>query len=161
MIYLDNNATTKAAPEVVAEMLPFLSESYQNASSVAGEVFGVKRAMSRARVALASLLGAGDPSCLAFTSGATESNNWVINAIAEATAKPGHLVTSSIEHSSVLEPMRRLERRGWRLTVLPVNADGVVRLDHLRAALCPDTALVSIMAANNETAICATDIGEY
>ena len=153
MIYLDNNATTKAAPEVVAEILPFLSETYQNASSVSGEVFGVKHAMSRARGVLARLLGAGDPSCLAFTSGATESNNWVINAIAEAADKPGHLVTSAIEHSSVLEPMRRLERKGWRLTVLPVNADGIVRLDHLRTALCPETALVSIMAANNETGV--------
>jgi cysteine desulfurase len=153
MIYLDNNATTKVAPEVVAAMLPFLSEAYQNASSVAGEVFGVKHAISRARGALARLLGVNDPWCLAFTSGATESNNWVINAIAEAVDKPEHLVTTAIEHASVLEPMRRLERRGWRLTVVPVNADGIVCLDQLQAALCPETALVSIMAANNETGV--------
>jgi cysteine desulfurase len=97
--------------------------------------------------------GVDDPSRLALTSGATESNNWVINAASEAAAKPGRLVTTAIEHASVLEPMRRLERKGWRLTVVPVSADGVVRLDQLQAALCPETALVSIMAANNETGV--------
>ncbi len=153
MIYLDNNSTTKVAPEVLAEMLPHFSELYQNASSIAGEVLGVKRAMAQSRRAVARLVGASNPDCLVFTSGATESNNWVASIIAEMSPNPGHLVTSAIEHPSVIEPLRRLERQGWRLTVVPVDQNGVVQPEILGAALCAETALVSVMAANNETGV--------
>ena len=153
MIYLDNNATTKVAPEVLAEMLPYFSESYQNASSVSGEVLGIKGAVARSRRALGYLAGVSDSRCVVFTSGATESNNWIASIIADKFPEPRHLVTSSIEHPSVIEPMRRLERQGWRLTVVPVDGNGIVRLHALKEALCPATALVSIMAANNESGV--------
>ena len=153
MVYLDNNATTRVAPEVLAEMLPHFSELYHNASSISGEVLGVKGALARSRRAVAHLVGASNPCCLVFTSGATESNNWVASMMDELSSKPGHLVTSAIEHPSVAEPLRRLEQRGWRRTVVPVDQDGLIRQDAVGVALCAETKLVSIMAANNETGV--------
>jgi cysteine desulfurase len=160
MIYLDNNATTKLAPEALDAMLPYFSEVYQNPSSVVGEVLGVKSAIARARRSLASLLGLSEPNSLVFTSGATESNNWVVSIISEIFGAPRRLITSAVEHPSVIEPLRRLERLGWPLTVVPVDRNGVVRKDILEQSLTSETAFVSIMAANNESGV-VQPVGDF
>ena len=151
--YFDNNATTPVAPEVIEAITPYFAELYQNPASVSGMAVGLREIVGKARRSLATLLDCSEAADFVFTSGATESNNWAILGVAEAVRKPAHLVTSAIEHPSVLEPLRRLESRGWTLTVIPVGGDGIVHADALAAALREETVFVSIMAANNETGV--------
>ncbi len=149
-IYLDYNATTPIAPEVAAAMLPYLYENFGNPSS--SHVFGVqaKIAVEKARAQVAQLIAA-QPSEIIFTSGGTEANNHAIVGYCKANhARGKHIVTSSIEHPAVLEVCRALTEEGFSLTVLPVDAYGLVAPQDLEAALRSDTILVTIMLANNE-----------
>jgi cysteine desulfurase len=149
-VYLDNSATTPADRRVIEEMLPYLTEKYGNASSV--HFFGqeARAAVDRARREVAALITAR-PNELVFLSGGTEANNLAIRGVAEAFEERGrHIITSEIEHSSVRGICDALEKRGWEITRLPVYEDGIVRVEDLRAALRPDTVLVTLMLANNE-----------
>jgi cysteine desulfurase len=149
-IYLDHSATTPADPRVVAAMLPYLTEKFGNASSVHGFGQEARAAVDRARREVATLIG-GRANEIVFTSGGTEANNLAIRGICE-NGEPHrrHLITSAIEHPSVRGVCETLEKRGWEVTRLPVYDDGIVRVEDLRAALRPDTVLVSVMLANNE-----------
>lgn len=135
-------------------MLPFLRDDFGNAASHT-HAYGwrAEAAVDLARERLADLLGAESPAEIVFTSGATESNNLAILGLADACAEPGHLITAVTEHPSVLDPCRALVRRGWRLTELDVDVDGLVNTNDLAAAICPETRLVSVMAANNEIGV--------
>jgi cysteine desulfurase len=150
-IYLDHNATTPPAAEVVDRMAASLREQFGNPSSVHhfGQV--AKAALDDARSAVAALIG-GDPSEIVFTSGGTESDNFAIRGVAEALEVTGkrHLIATSIEHEAVLNTFKALGRRGWKTTLLAVDQSGIVSPDALEAALSDDTALVSVMHANNE-----------
>ncbi|MBI3856983.1 MAG: cysteine desulfurase [Planctomycetes bacterium] len=150
MIYLDNAATTRIRPEVRAAMEPFLDRDYGNASSLHAAGRRARRALEDAREAVAACLRA-DPKEIVFTSGATESNALAIAGTAEALrGRADHLVTTAIEHPSVLEAFARLERQGWRVTRVPVDAEGLVDPAKIAAALTPRTALISVMTVNNE-----------
>lgn len=149
-VYLDHSATTPVDPRVVDAMLPYLTEKFGNASSV--HLFGqeARAAIDRARRQVAALIGARANE-IVFTSGGTEANNLGIRGICEAAEAQGkHIITSAIEHPSVRGALELLEKRGWEVTRLPVYDDGIVRVDDLRAALRADTALISVMMANNE-----------
>ncbi|HEX2243400.1 MAG TPA: IscS subfamily cysteine desulfurase [Gammaproteobacteria bacterium] len=151
-IYMDNHATTQVDPRVIETMLPFFTEKFGNASS-RNHVFGwdSEAAVDRAREQVASLIHAASPREIVFTSGATESDNIAIKGIAEAYAQTGnHIVTCAIEHKAVLDSCKSLERKGYRVTYLPVRANGLINLDEVRDALTDKTVLISIMAANNE-----------
>jgi len=151
-IYMDNHATTRVDPRVVETMLPFFTEKFGNASS-RNHVFGwdSEAAVDRAREQVASLINAASPREIVFTSGATESDNIAIKGIAEAYAQKGtHIITCAIEHKAVLDSCKSLERKGYRVTYMPVRANGLIDLDKLRDALTDKTILISIMAANNE-----------
>jgi cysteine desulfurase len=150
-IYLDHNATTPMHPLAVERMVTVLREEFGNPSSVHHYGQRAKAALDGARSAVASLLGA-DPSAIIFTSGGTEGDNYAIRGIAEALEPTGrrHLIASAIEHEAVLNTLKALARRGWRTTLLPVDQSGIVSPDALRSALSDDTALVSVMHANNE-----------
>ena len=150
-IYLDHNATTPLAPEVIERMTAALRDIYGNPSSVHHFGQQAKAALDEARSAVAALLGA-EPSELVFTSGGTEGDNFAIRGAAEALEAGGrrHLITSAIEHEAVLNTIKALARRGWRTTILPIDETGIVSPANLQAALADDTALVSIMHANNE-----------
>jgi cysteine desulfurase len=151
-IYMDNHATTEVDPRVIETMLPYFTEKFGNASS-RNHVFGwdSEAAVDRAREQVASLIHAASPREIVFTSGATESDNIAIKGIAEAYVQKGtHLITCAIEHKAVLDSCKSLERKGYRVTYLPVRANGLIDLDKLRDALTDKTILISIMAANNE-----------
>lgn len=149
-IYLDHNATTPVDPRVRAAMLPYLDELFGNASSVEhAHGHASSQAVDQAREQVAAAIGAR-PNEILFASGCTEANNIAVLGVARANPDKRHIVTSAIEHPAVLEPCRALERDGWRVTVLGVDEAGRVDLEELAASLCDDTALVSIMAANNE-----------
>ena len=153
VIYLDCNATTPCDPRVVEAMLPLLTERAANPTS-RGHRPGREAAseLEAARATVDRLLGGSAASEVVFTSGATESNNLALLGAAEALSGRGrHIVSQRTEHASVLEPLAALARRGWEITLVGVDGDGRVRLDELAAALRDDTALVSIMLANNET----------
>ncbi|MEX2175215.1 MAG: cysteine desulfurase family protein [Pirellulaceae bacterium] len=151
-LYFDYNATTPIAPSVQEAMLPFLAEHFGNPSS--GHALGraAAEAVEDARGQIAQLLGC-DPDEIVFTSGGTESNNLALQGslLCEAPAVGGHLILSAIEHPSVAEPARFLERLGYDVTIVGVTGQGVVQPATIRAAIRPDTRLVSIMHANNET----------
>ncbi len=150
-IYLDNNATTRVDPRVVEAMLPHFTEHYGNAASHT-HAFGRRaaEAVEEARARIAHLIGA-QARDLVFTSGATESNNLALKGVAAMYRRHGnHLVTAVTEHRAVLDPCRRLERDGFRVTYLPVDEYGRVSVEQVAAALTEQTILVSIMAANNE-----------
>ena len=151
-IYLDHNATTPPLPEAIDAMTAALTTDFGNASSV--HAFGqrAKAIVDDARGAVAALIDA-DPSEIVFTGSGTEADNLALRGAAEALAPSGrrHIVTTGIEHEAVLNTCRALEKQGWRLTVLPAGTDGIVAADALQAAVTRETALVSIMHANNET----------
>ena len=150
LIYLDNAATTKTAPEVVEAMLPFFTEYYGNPSSVYSFASKSKEAVTRQREIIAGALGA-KANEIYFTAGGTESDNWAIKAAAEAYESKGkHIITSKIEHHAVLHTCEYLEHRGFEVTYLNVDENGVVDLEELKQAIRPDTILISIMFANNE-----------
>ncbi len=150
MIYLDNAATTKTAPEVVDAMLPYFSEYYGNASTIYSLGAESKKAMDHARQPIADSLGA-KPEEIYFTAGGSESDNWALKATAEAYASKGkHIITTKIEHHAILHTCEYLEKRGFEITYLNVDRDGLISLDELKAAIRPDTILISVMFANNE-----------
>ncbi|MBN1947449.1 MAG: cysteine desulfurase NifS [Bradymonadales bacterium] len=152
-IYLDNNATTIAAPEVVEAMRPFWSEQYGNASSMHSFGGQVKRHIDRAREQVAALIGAS-PAEIVFTAGGTESDNLAIRGAIEALeGSKKHIVTSRVEHPAVHSPIKRLENLGYHLTEVRVDSDGALDLEMLDRSITPQTALVSIMWANNETGV--------
>lgn len=152
-VYLDNNATTALLPEARAAMEPFLSTCYGNPSSPYAFARPASRALARAREQVAALAGV-EPERVVFTAGGTESNNLALHAALAARPERRHLIVSAVEHASVLEPARARARRGILLTVLPVSSEGALDLDALEAALDDDTAVVSLMAANNESGVC-------
>ncbi len=151
-IYLDHNATTPVDPRVFEMMRPYFCEVYGNAAS-RSHAFGheAAKAVAAAREQVAALIGAA-PAEIVFTSGATESNNLAIKGAAENYAKKGrHIITQATEHKAVLDPCKKLQLSGYDVTILGVDSTGRIRLDELAAAIRPDTILVSIMYANNET----------
>ncbi len=150
MIYLDNAATTKTAPQVVEAMLPYLSEQYGNPSAVYSLGSSAKKAVNQAKRTIAAAIGAKQEE-IYFTSGGTEADNWALKAAAEACAGKGrHIITTRIEHHAVLHTCEYLEKEGCEITYLKVDQDGLVDIRELRAAIRPDTILISIMFANNE-----------
>lgn len=150
MIYLDNAATTKTAPEVVEAMLPYFTEFYGNASSVYGFAGNSKEAMAKARETIADALGA-NANEIYFTAGGSEADNWALKATAEAyKAKGNHIITTKIEHHAILHTAQWLEKNGFEVTYVNVDENGVVKLDELKAAIRPETILISVMFANNE-----------
>lgn len=150
MIYLDNAATTRTAPEVVEAMLPFFSENYGNASSIYTLGSVSKRALNQARRTLAEYLGAKQEE-IYFTAGGSEADNWALKAAAEAYAEKGkHIITTKIEHHAVLHTCEYLEKQGYEVTYVGVDENGIVKLEEMEAAIRPDTILISVMYANNE-----------
>ena len=154
-IYMDNHATTRVDPRVVEAMLPYFTTHYGNAASKT-HVFGRKaeEAVEAAREHLARLINAPTAKEIVFTSGATESDNLAVKGVAHMYHEKGdHLITVTTEHKAVLDSHMALEREGFRVTYLPVAADGLVNLDELRAAITDQTILVSVMAVNNEIGV--------
>lgn len=150
LIYLDNAATTKTAPEVVEAMLPYFTEFYGNPSSVYEFAGKSKAAITKSREIIADALGASANE-IYFTAGGSESDNWALKATAEAYGNKGkHIITTKIEHHAILHTGDYLEKRGYEVTYLDVDENGVVKLDELKKAIRPDTILISVMFANNE-----------
>ena len=151
MAYFDHNATTPVHPEVAAEVARVLRDEFGNPSSVHRYGQRAKAILDEARAAVAALIG-GDPSEVVFTSGGTEADNFALRGVADALEPTGrrHLIASAIEHEAVLNTMKALARRGWKTTLLPVDARAIVSPDALREALTDDVAVVSVMHANNE-----------
>lgn len=152
-IYFDNNATTRPLPEVVEAMSPFFTQFYGNPSSMHRFGSQVAQKISEARTQVASLIGAADPIEVVFTSCGTEGDNAAIRGMLEARPDKRHIVTTAVEHPAVLGLCQHLEKRGYRVSWLRVNKDGMVDLEELRHSLTDDTAVVSIMYANNETGV--------
>ncbi|HEY1232961.1 MAG TPA: cysteine desulfurase NifS [Candidatus Binatia bacterium] len=152
-VYLDNNATTRVLPEVAEAMLPFLTAQYGNPSSIHRFGSAVGEQLARAREQVADLAGAADPIEIVFTSCGTEGDNAAIRGMLEARPDKRHIVTTQVEHPAVLSLCQHLEKRGYRLTWLKVDENGGLDLEELRSALTDDTALVSVMWANNETGV--------
>jgi len=153
MIYLDNNATTRVAPEVLDAMQPYLSEFFGNPSSAHALGREMKRAIEQSREQVANLIGAADTTEIVFTSCGSESDNWAIRGVLAAAPNKKHIVTTLVEHEAVRNLCRLLESEGYEVTWLGVDGNGELDLDSLRSALRADTALVSIMLANNETGV--------
>jgi cysteine desulfurase len=152
-IYFDNNATTRVLPEVAEAMRPYLTELYGNPSSIHRFGSQVGQKIAEARTQVAALIGAADPVEVIFTSCGTEGDNAAIRGMLEAQPNKRHIVTTHVEHSAVLGLCQHLEKKGYRVTWLGVDQNGALDLEELRAALSDDTALVSIMWANNETGV--------
>ncbi|MCL6583529.1 MAG: cysteine desulfurase NifS [bacterium] len=152
-IYLDNNATTRIAPEVLDQMRPYLDELYGNPSSMHSFGGQVAKKIAQAREQVADLLGASSPAEIIFTSCGTESDNAAIFGAVRSYPEKRHIITSRVEHPAVLNTCRYLPKEGYRVTFLSVDHSGQLDLEELRAALTPDTAIVSIMYANNETGV--------
>ncbi len=150
-VYLDNNATTRVAPEVFEVMRPYLEELYGNPSSAHSFGRRMRASVERAREQVAELLGALSTEEIVFTSCGSESDNWAVRGALEITAGKRHIVTTRVEHEAVRNLCERLERQGFDVTWLEVDEEGQLNLEDLRASLRPDTGIVSIMLANNET----------
>ena len=150
-IYFDHNATTPMTPEVLAAMMPYLTGEYGNASSIHAFGQNAREAVEQARSSVAALIGARAADIM-FTSGGTESTNHaILGAVAAAPAKTKHVITSAIEHVAVLDTCRALAKSGADLSILPVDRDGLVNPEDVRCAIRPETVLITIMLANNET----------
>lgn len=150
LIYLDNAATTRVSEEVLNEMLPFFRQTYSNPSAIYGFAGESKKAVDNARRQAAELIGANAEE-IYFTGGGTESDNWALKAAAEAYSSKGkHIITSKIEHHAILHTCGYLEKQGFDITYLDVDEEGKISIEGLRAAIRPDTILISVMAANNE-----------
>ena len=150
LIYLDNAATTKTAPEVVEAMLPYFTENFWNPSSVYTPALNNRKVVDKSRDIIAKSLGT-DAENIYFTAGGSESDNWALKATAEAYQKKGkHIITSKIEHHAILHTCEYLESRGFEITYIDVDENGILKLDQLEAAIRPDTILISVMFANNE-----------
>lgn len=150
VIYMDHAATTATRPEVVEAMLPYFTESFGNPSSIYSLGANNKEAVTAARTAIAKSLGT-DTANIYFTAGGSEADNWALCATAEAYAAKGkHIITSKIEHHAILHTCDYLEKRGYEITYIDVDENGILKLDDLKAAIRPDTILISVMFANNE-----------
>jgi cysteine desulfurase len=152
VVYLDNNATTKTAPEVVESMLPYFTELYGNPSSMHSFGGQVARQVQQAREHVAGIIGA-DPMEIVFTSCGTESDNAAIWGTLNSYPPKNHIITTRVEHPAVGNLTTYLSKKGYKVTTLPVDREGRLDLDHLSAAITEETALVSIMWANNETGV--------
>lgn len=153
LVYLDNNATTMVDPLVLEEMLPFFSKRYGNPSSMYDFGGDVAKDIARSRIRIAELLGAEQEREIIFTSCGSESDNMAISGTLSQYTDKRHIITSRIEHPAVLNLCRKLEREGYRVTYIPVNGKGRLDLELLKESVSNDTAIVSIMYANNETGI--------
>ncbi|MDE7446351.1 MAG: cysteine desulfurase NifS [Lachnospiraceae bacterium] len=150
IIYLDNAATTRTSPQVVKAMLPFFTEKFGNASSIYQMGAESKQAITRSRDIIAESLHAKTEE-IYFTAGGSESDNWALIAAAESYGEKGkHIITSKIEHHAILHTCRYLEKRGYEITYIDVDEDGMIKLEDLKRAIRPDTILISVMYANNE-----------
>ncbi|MBR5577700.1 MAG: cysteine desulfurase NifS [Lachnospiraceae bacterium] len=150
LIYLDHAATTKVDPKVLQEMLPYFTENFGNPSAFYSIARDAKNVVEESREIIAKALGA-DVAEIYFTAGGTESDNWALISTAEAYASKGkHIITSTIEHHAILHTCKYLEKKGFEVTYVNVDEDGILKLDELKAAIRPDTILISVMAANNE-----------
>jgi len=153
VVYLDNNATTQVAPEVFEAMKPFFTDEYGNPSSM--HTFGgkIKKDIDHSREAVCDLIGANEPSEIIFTSCGTESDNTAIMSTLRSYPEKKHVITTKVEHPAVLSLARYLETQGYRLTYLDVDEGGMLDLNELKSAIDYDTAIISIMHANNETGV--------
>lgn len=150
LIYLDHAATTAARPEVVEAMLPYFTENFWNPSSVYTPALNNRKVVDEARELIARSLGTDSPN-IYFTAGGSEADNWALKAAAEAYQDKGkHIITSTIEHHAILHTCEYLEKKGFEVTYVDVDENGTLRLDQLKAAIRPDTILISVMFANNE-----------
>ena len=152
IIYLDNNATTRIYPEVLEAMMPYFTTKYANPSSMYTFARGVQEKLDLARSQVASLINA-DPVELCFVSCGTEADNFAIRGTLEAYPNKNHIITTKVEHPAIIETYKSLERHGYRTTFLDVDSDGNINIDDLKNAISDDTAIVSIMYANNETGV--------
>ena len=150
-VYLDNAATTAVSPEVLETMLPYFTEHFGNPSSVHATGRDARKAIENARRQVAAAIGAASPQEIYFTAGGSESDNWAIKGAAFQNRKKGnHIITTAIEHHAVLHTCKWLERQGFEVTYLPVDAEGFVTAEQVERAITDQTILISIMAANNE-----------
>ncbi|MCD1293704.1 cysteine desulfurase NifS [Methanocella sp. CWC-04] len=149
-IYLDNSATTRVSEEVMEAMMPYFHKKFGNASSLHTSGREAREAVEKARQQVAGALGA-DTKEIVFTSGGTESDNLAIIGVARAYCTKGnHIITSSIEHSAVYETCHHLEKQGFKVTYVPVDSDGIIKAEELKAAIRPETTLITVMHINNE-----------
>ena len=150
IIYLDHAATTATRPEVVDAMLPYFTENFWNPSSVYTPALNNRKVIDESRDTIAKSLGT-TPENIYFTAGGSESDNWALKCTAEAYASKGnHIITTKIEHHAILHTAEYLEKRGFEITYIDVDENGILKLDDLKAAIRPDTILISVMFANNE-----------
>lgn len=150
VIYMDNAATTKVSDSVLGAMLPYFCETYGNPSSIYEFSMRSKKAVVKAREEIATSLGC-EPAEIYFTSGGSEADNWALCGIAEALSEKGrHIITTKIEHHAVLHACEWLEKKGFRVSYIGVDENGIVKFDELVRAICSETILISVMAANNE-----------
>lgn len=151
--YLDNNATTRLAPEALSAMTPYLTEIYLNPSSTAGELLGAARPIGEARHRLACLLGAPDlAQCFVLTSGASEANSWAVHSITFGRP-PGHIISTAIEHPSMMNALKACQASGWAVDLATPDRSGRVSPEAVAALVRPETSLVSVLYANNETGV--------
>ena len=152
-VYVDNNATTSVTPEVMEAMVPYFTEAFYNPSAISGRSHGIDAAIARARRTVMEFLDASDVKEVVFTSCATESNNWAIFGATRTNPERRHIITSGVEHPAVLEVCKSLCKNGYDVTFLCVDGDGNLSVDELMDSIRPDTLLVTLMAANNETGV--------
>ena len=162
-VYLDNNATTMVAPEVVEEMIPYFSEQYGNPSSIHSFGGQVKEKVEEARKSVADLIGADNDYEITFTGTGTESDNIAILGTTTYYKEKKHVITTKVEHPAILTTYKKLERDGYDVTYIPVDKEGTLDLQLLKNAVRDDTVLVSVMHANNETGVLnpVEEIGEF
>ena len=150
IIYFDHAATTPLSKEVLNEMMPYLTENYGNASSVYSIGRKAREAVESARAKVAAAIGSKDKE-IYFTAGGSESDNAIIKGVARSRRDKGnHIITTNIEHPAVLETCRQLEKDGFEVTYLPVDSNGIISIDDLKAAIRTTTILITVMFANNE-----------
>ena len=152
-VYVDNNATTAVLSEVVEAMIPYFTREFYNPSAISGRAYGIDAAVARARRTVAEFLNTSDAREIVFTSCATESNNWAIFGATRTNSERRHIITSVVEHPSILEACKSLCKNGYDVTFLGVDSDGNLSVDELIDSIRPDTLLVTLMAANNETGV--------
>ena len=152
-VYVDNNATTPIAPEVMEAMTPYFTVGFYNPSAISGRAYGIDTVIAKARRTVAKFVGVSDAKEIVFTSCATESNNWTISGTTRANPERRHIITSQAEHPSILEACKSLCKNSYDVTFLSVDYDGNLSTDELLNSIRSDTLLVSLMAANNETGV--------
>lgn len=152
-VYADNNATTTVLPEVMEAMTPYFTREFYNPSAISGRSYGIDTAVARARRTVAEFLNTSDAKEIVFTSCATESNNWAIFGASRTNPGRQHIITSTVEHPAVLECCKSLCKSGYDCTFLAVDSGGNLNMDELMDSIRPNTLLVTLMAANNETGV--------